>query len=262
MALDAPTIEDLANHLETAEMEAREVTKITDRHPTMDWDDAYAIQDAIQVRKAARGGRLGGLKMGLTSRAKWDQMGVREPIHGFLTDYGAVPDGGDIEISALIHPKVEAEIAFVLGEPLSGPDCTVEQVLAATRSIMPAMEVIDSRYLNFQFDMKSVIADNTSAARFVVGSDPRSPAGIDIPNLNLEMSKNGEVVATAPASEVLGDPAFSVATLANMLWRRGRTLPAGTLILTGGATVAIVAERGDTFELRCEGLGSTSVRFV
>jgi 2-oxo-3-hexenedioate decarboxylase len=261
MSLDQATIEALAEHLETAELERREVTKITDRHPEMDWDDAYAVQEAIRARKAARGGGLSGLKMGLTSQAKWDQMGVREPIHGFLPDYGAVADGGIVDTSALIHPKVEAEIAFILKGELTGPDCTVEQVLAATESVLPAMEVIDSRYLNFQFDMKSVIADNTSAARFVVGAEPRSPVGIDLPNLMLEMRKNGEVVATAAASEVLGDPALSVAMLANMLWRRGRTLPAGTLIMTGGATAAIPAAKGDTFELRCEGLGTTSFHF-
>jgi 2-oxo-3-hexenedioate decarboxylase len=261
MSLNAATIEKIAEHLENAELNVREVPKITEDHPDMDWDDAYAVQEAIQRRKAARGGRIAGLKMGLTSKSKWDQMGVREPIYGFLTDYGAVPDGGDVETATLIHPKVEAEIAFMLKAPLSGPECTAEQVMAATESFMPAMEVIDSRYLNFKFDMKSVIADNTSAARFVVGA-PTAPAGIDLPNLMLELVRNGDVVAAASASEVLGDPAVSVATLANMLWRRGRHLPAGTLILTGGATAAVLVAPGDHFEVRCEGLGSATFRFV
>jgi 2-oxo-3-hexenedioate decarboxylase len=189
-------------------------------------------------------------------------MGVREPVHGFLTDYGATADGGTIEMSGLIHPKVEAEIAFVLKTALQGPGCTIEQVLAAVDVVAPALEVIDSRYLNFKFDMKSVIADNTSAARFVVGGDRRSVEGLDLPKLEMALVKNGEIVATAAASEVLGHPARSVAMLADILSRRGHSLPAGTLVLTGGATAAVPVARGDCIEVRCEGLGTASVRFV
>jgi 2-oxo-3-hexenedioate decarboxylase len=262
MSLDRATIEQLAEHLENAELERREVVKITDDHPDMSWEDAYDIQDAIRARKAKRGGKVAGLKMGLTSQAKMKQMGVPEPIHGFLTDYGAARDGGEVEVSGLIHPKIEAEIAFMLKSPLKGPGCTVAQVLAATDFVLPALEVIDSRYLDFKFDLKSVIADNTSAARFVVGGAPRSPTGLDLPNLGLVMMRNGEVVATAAGSEVLGDPALSVAMLADMLARRGRDLPAGTLIMTGGATAAVPVEAGDNITLRVQNLGDVSVRFV
>ena len=262
MSLDRATVEQLAEHLENAELERREVVKITDSHPDMSWDDAYDIQEAIRARKAGRGGKVAGLKMGLTSKAKMNQMGVDDPIYGFLTDYGAVRDGGEIKVSGLIHPKIEAEIAFVLKAPLRGGGCTVEQVLAATDFVMPALEVIDSRYLDFKFDLKSVIADNTSAARFVVGGAPRSPVGLDLPNLGLVMMKNGSIAATAAGSEVLGDPALSVAMLADMLAKRGRELPAGTLILTGGATIAVPVEAGDNITLRVQNLGDVSVRFV
>jgi 2-oxo-3-hexenedioate decarboxylase len=189
-------------------------------------------------------------------------MGVREPVYGFLTDYGAVPDGGTVEVSALIHPRVEAEIAFVLKAPLEGNDCSIAQVLEATDFVMPALEVIDSRYLDFKFDMKSVVADNTSAARFMVGGAPRSPDGLDLRNLGIVLAKNGEIVATVAASEVLGHPAESVATLVRMLGRRGRGLPAGTLVLTGGATAAVAVGSGDTVEVRCQDLGTASLRFV
>lgn len=262
MPLTPDVIEQLAEYLDSAELQARAVVKITDARPDLDWDDAYAIQDAIRRRKETRGCRVVGLKMGLTSKGKWEQMGVREPVHGFLTDYGAVPDGGSVDIKTLIHPRVEAEIAFVLKAPLEGSHCGMEQVLQATNFVMPALEVIDSRYLDFKFDIKSVIADNTSAARFTLGGAPRSPDGLDLRNLGIVLVKNGEIVATVAASEVLGHPAESVAILVRMLARRGRRLSAGTVVLTGGATAAVTVEQGDSVEVRCQRLGIASLRFV
>ena len=123
MNLDQDTIERLAEHLENAELNREEIVKITDEYPAMDYEDAYAIQYAIRARKEARGTRIAGLKMGLTSRAKMKQMGVEQPVFGFLTDYGAYPEGAEIEASQFIHPRVEAEIAVVTKTPLSGPGC-------------------------------------------------------------------------------------------------------------------------------------------
>ncbi|NKF20755.1 2-oxo-3-hexenedioate decarboxylase [Solimonas marina] len=262
MALDPNTIAALAAHLEDAELQRREVTKITDDHPDMDWADAYAIQDAIRLRKQARGTRITGLKMGLTSVAKMRQMGVTEPIHGFITDYGAVADGGEIAIDELIHPKIEAEIAFVLKRPLAGPGVHIGDVLAATDIIVPAVEVIDSRYKDFKFDLKSVIADNTSSARYVVGGRARSVAGIDLKHLGVVLEKNGRILTTSAGASVLGHPAASVAMLANMLGAKGREVPADTLILTGGVTEAFLVERGDHINVRYEHLGSVSMHFV
>ena len=123
--LSKEIIEELAEYLENCELQAKEATKITDRFPDMDFDDAYDIQYAIRRRKLARGGKLAGLKVGLTSRAKMKQMGVETPIYGFLMDYFDRPDGGEIETDQLIHPKVEAELAFVTKAPLKGPGCHV-----------------------------------------------------------------------------------------------------------------------------------------
>jgi 2-oxo-3-hexenedioate decarboxylase len=262
MALDSSTVAALAEHLENAEIERREITKITDAHPDMDWADAYAVQDAIRARKQARGIRIAGLKMGLTSFAKMKQMNVPEPIHGFITDYGAVPDGGEIAMDSLIHPKIEAEIAFILKRPLAGPGIHIGDVLAATDVIVPAVEVIDSRYKDFKFDLTSVIADNTSSARYVVGSVARGVQGIDLKHLGVVLEKNGRVIATAAGASVLGHPAASVAMLANMLGQRGREVPANTLILTGGITEAFLVERGDHIQVRYEHLGSVSMHFV
>ncbi|MES2535096.1 MAG: 2-oxo-3-hexenedioate decarboxylase [Pseudomonadota bacterium] len=262
MALDKTTIQKLAQHLDRAEMQCEEVSKITDDHPELDWDDAYAIQDAIRAIKQARGTRIVGLKMGLTSLAKMKQMGVVDPVRGFLTDYGVVADGGECDTKGLIHPKVEAEIAFVTRVALRGPGCHIGDVLAATDFVLPAVEVIDSRYKNFNFDMKSVIADNTSAARFVVGGRSCNAMDLDLKNLGVVMEKNGVVVATAAGSAVLGHPAQSVAMLANMLGARGEEIPAGTLILTGGVTEAISVAKGDNITVRYQHLGSLSLRFI
>ncbi|SER90199.1 4-oxalocrotonate decarboxylase [Azotobacter beijerinckii] len=262
MNLDPQTIARLAAHLDAAETERREVHKITDDYPDMDWEDAYAIQDALRALKEARGVRVAGLKMGLTSHAKMRQMGVVDPVYGFITDYGAVADGGEIDTKSLIHPKVEAEIAFVTKRPLRGPGCHIGTVLAATDFILPAVEIIDSRYENFRFDLKSVIADNTSSARYVLGGTHRNAEGIDLKNLGVVMEKNGEVVAMASGAAVLGHPAQSVAMLANMLGARGREIPAGTLILTGGVTEAVAVAAGDNVTVRYQHLGSVSMRFV
>lgn len=262
MALDKATIQKLAAYLDDAEMQCKEVIKVTDDHPDMDWDDAYAVQDALRAIKESRGVRITGLKMGLTSHAKMKQMGVVDPVRGFLTDYGMVADGGECDTSTLIHPKVEAEIAFVTNKPLKGPGCHIGAVLAATDFVLPGIEVIDSRYKDFKFDLKSVVADNTSAARYVVGGNGRSALGIDLKNLGVVMEKNGEVVATAAGSAVLGHPAQSVAMLANMLGARGEEIPAGTLILTGGVTEAVAVAKGDSITVRYQHLGSLSLRFV
>lgn len=255
-------IEELAEYLEDCELQAREATKITDRFPDMDFDDAYAIQYAIRRRKLARGNRLTGLKVGLTSRAKMKQMGVETPIYGFLMDYFDRPDGGEIETEQLIHPKVEAELAFVTKAPLKGPGCHIGNVLAATDFVIPAVEIIDSRYENFRFDLASVIADNASSSRFVLGGRMAAPGEVDMRTLGVVMEKNGQVVELGAGAAVLGHPAASVALLANMLGERDEEIPAGTLILTGGITAAVAMEKGDCLSVRYQGLGSVGMRFV
>jgi len=262
MNLDNKTIARLAEHLENAELEARPVTKITDEHPQMDFEDAYAIQAEIKRRKQSRGHKVVGLKMGLTSWAKMKQMGVETPIYAFLADYFNCPDGSEIDTKPLIHPKVEAEIAFVTKAPLRGPGCHIGAVLAATDFVLPALEVIDSRYENFRFDLKSVIADNASSSRFVTGGRMANAQDVDLKTLGVVMEKNGEVVAVGAGAAVLGHPAASVAMLANMLAAREEEIPAGSFIMTGGITAAIDVKAGDRIAVRYQDLGTISVRFV
>jgi 2-oxo-3-hexenedioate decarboxylase len=262
MNLDAKTIAALAEHLETCQLQAKDTPKITDEYPRMDWDDAYAIQDQLLVRKRSRGLRVAGFKAGLTSHAKMKQMGVTTPVFGFMTDDYAVPDGGECRIAELIHPKVEPEIAFVTRRALKGPGCHIGAVLAATDFVIPGIEVIDSRYRDFKFDLKSVVADNTSAARFVIGGQPMNVEGVDLRTVGIVMEKNGEPVAFGAGAAVLGHPAAAIAMLANHLGSRDQEIPAGTLILSGGITEAIAVQAGDAITLRVQGMGSTGLRFV
>ena len=262
MQLDKTTIAGLAEHLENAELQARDVLKITDEHPQMDWDDAYAIQDEIRRRKEARGHRTAGLKCGLTSFAKMKQMGVETPVFGFVSDYMSRPDGGEIRIDELIHPKVEAEICIVTKTALKGPGCHMASVMAAVDFVLPAVEVIDSRYRDFKFDLKSVIADNTSSSRFVIGGRSRDLDELDLRTLGVVLEINGEVKTMAAGAAVLGHPLAAVAMLANHLGARGQEIPAGTFIMTGGVTEAVAVKAGDSVLIRYQDLGSVSMRFV
>jgi len=262
MSLDTHTIETLAEHLDICQLQARDTPKITDDYPQMDWDDAYAIQDALAARKLKRGASIIGYKAGLTSHAKMQQMGVKDPVFGFLTDDYSVSEGSAIPTNTLIHPKVEPEIAFLLRDELRGPGCHIGAVLAATALVLPGIEIIDSRYRDFKFDLKSVIADNTSAARFVVGGQSARAGDFDLRTLGIVLEKNGVPVAFGAGAAVLGHPAAAVAMLVNHLGKRGQSLPAGSLILSGGITEAVSVTAGDTITLRVQHLGSTSVRFI
>jgi 2-oxo-3-hexenedioate decarboxylase len=261
MSLAPSIIAALAQQLEQAELSATPLDKITNQYPELGLEDAYAIQDAIRMAKALRGIGVDGLKMGLTSAAKIQQMGVTEPIHGFLNAEQGHASGSDIDIGRMIHPRVEAEIGFVLDRPLQGPGCHIGDVLAATAYVVAAVEIIDSRYRDFRFDVASVVADNTSAAGYVLG-ERRVPAlGLDLKHLGIVLRKNGQVAATASGAAVLGHPAASVAMLANMLGVRGRAIPAGVLILSGGATEAVPVSAGDQISVDVQSLGSVAARF-
>ncbi len=262
MKLDKKTILKLAEHLESAEQKAHDVTKITGDYPDMDWDDAYAIQDEIRRRKEGRGQKTIGLKCGLTSFAKMKQMGVETPVFGFVSDYMCVPEGGEVKTSELIHPKVEAEICIVTKAPLKGPGCNVASVMAATDFVLPAVEIIDSRYRDFKFDLKSVIADNTSSSRFVIGGRMRDLQDLDLRTLGVVLEKNGEVATMAAGAAVLGHPLAAVAMLANHLGARDQEIPAGTFIMTGGVTEAIAVAAGDCVNVRFQDLGTVGFRFV
>lgn len=250
---------DIVDYLLSAEMECREVGKLTEKFPNLTFPEAYAIQEKLLERKEQRGARRIGLKLGLTSKAKQQMMGVHEAIYGYLTDEMLTLEWEPLPYSQLIHPKAEPEIAFLIGEDLQGTTITAADVLRVTRYVAPAIEVIDSRYLDFKFTLADVIADNCSSARFVVGSKWRPVAGLDLANLGMVMSRNGEVATVGAGAAVLGHPATSVAWAVNKLGEQGKGLKKGQIVLSGALTEAIPFEAGDHISLVMDELGSVSL---
>jgi 2-oxo-3-hexenedioate decarboxylase len=261
MTLSAARISELAARLEAAALEHSPVAKLTDLEP-LSLEDAYDIQWSLRSSRLAAGCRLTGLKMGLTSQPKMKQMGVESPIYGFLLDeYYAAADS-EVPTARLIHPRVEPEIALVTRRELQGPGCTIAHALASIDFVLPAMEIIDSRYADFKFDLPSVVADNASSAVYVTGGIPYRIHDLDLRTLGVVMEKNGEGVAFGAGAAVLGHPAWSLATLANLLAAREQIIPAGTFIMTGGITEAVAARAADHFTARFQSLGSLSFRFT
>lgn len=249
--------EKLADILHNAQRGRHTVPMLTAGDaPGLTIEDAYTVQAALVQLRLASGEQVTGMKMGLTSSAKMKQVGVDEPIYGVLTDAMLAEDGGVIRRADLIHPRIEPEIAFVLKDDLHGP-ATVRQALAAVAGVCAALEVIDSRYQDFKFTMPDVVADNTSASRFIVGTPVPVPAHLD--NLGIVLEINGVVVETASSAAVLDNPARSLAALATMLARRGGYLRAGQVILSGGATAAVAINPGDTVRAVIDAVGTATV---
>ncbi len=217
-----------------------------------DVDTAYRIQAAGVAQRLDRGEKRSGAKMGLTSRAKAAQMGVDDVIYGRLTDAMLVEDGGKTALEAFIHPRVEPEIAFLLKAPLSG-NVSPAQAYSAVEAIAPALEIIDSRYTNFMFSLDDVVADNCSAAGYVVG--PWCRADIDVANLGMILEFNGRPVQIGSSAAILGHPMRSLAAAARLALASGEQLEAGWIVLAGGATAAEGLGAGTAVRLCVEKLG-------
>lgn len=240
------------------------VTAITKQLDELSIDDAYAIQAALLELHLGRGDTLAGAKLGLTSAAKQEQMGVTEPVYGWVLESSMIDASGEVDLGELIHPRCEPEFVFVLGEDLAGPGVTSEDVLDATRFVTGGIEVIDSRYEAFSFALPDVIADNTSAARVAIGSGAMGsgaigPRDADLTTLGCVFEVDGEVVATATGAALLGDPAGCVAMLANHLGRHGQRLQSGWTILAGAPTDAKPLDAGTRVRARYSHFGSVSI---
>ena len=263
MSLPSATVRELADHVLRAQLDAAPIPMLTNSHGVLSVDDGYAVQNALRQRYLDAGHRLFGWKAGLTSRAKMRQMGVDQPSVGFITDRMSVPQGTAVRVADHVHPRVECEIAFVLARDLPTDGCTTDDVLSATAFVVPAIEIIDSRFENFRFDLPSVIADNSSSARFVLGGNGRRLDSISSrTTLGVALVKNGEVMATGASAAVLGDPAASVALVANLVGALGCRIEAGMTVLSGGITAAFAVQPGDVVSARFQELGVVDVRFT
>lgn len=253
-------VAQLAGRLLDAEADRQPIPCLTDEYPQLSAEEAYRIQLELVHRKEAVGDPVIGKKAGLTSLAKQQSMGVFEPILGHLTRSMLLGLEQPLQAAALIHPKVEPEIGFLLGKELRGPGLTVAHVLAATEAVFPAFEILDSRFQGFKFRAADVIADNASSARLLVGGSLISPKQLDLRLVGCVFEKNGQLIETAAGAAVLGHPAAAVAWLANKLAAWGGLLQAGEIVLPGSPVAAADVAPGDFLTVTFAGLGSLNLR--
>ncbi|MGZ6140775.1 MAG: 2-keto-4-pentenoate hydratase [Myxococcaceae bacterium] len=251
-------IERLAGHLDDARRHGREVERLTLEAPELDLPQAYRVMDAGIALRIAQGERVIGLKMGLTSEAKRKQMSLGAPIYGVLTD--AMVVRGTFHLEGTLHPKIEPEIAFRVGRGLPrAADCS--GVLAACTGVGPALEILDSRYRDFKyFSLPDVVADNASSSHVVLPGRWLDVEGRDLSRVELVMSIDGTPRQRATGAAISGDPVLSVVQLCALLEERGHSLPPGSVVLAGAATVAEPLAAGMKVELDAGWMGSVSVR--
>jgi 2-oxopent-4-enoate/cis-2-oxohex-4-enoate hydratase len=263
LAPDPALTDRLGEELYRALRERRTVAPLSARHPGLDIEAAYRISLNFLDRRLADGERVVGKKIGVTSKAVQDMLGVRQPDFGFMTDVMEVEDGAAVEIAAgLIQPRAEAEIAFILRADLNGPGVTDQDVLDATEAIAPCFEIVDSRIADWRIGIVDTVADNASCGVFVLGPARVDPRTVDLPALRVEVRKNGAFLSEGLGSAVQGSPLTAVAWLANTLGRLGVPLKAGEVILSGSLVPLAPAVPGDLFEMELQGVGRCSVRFT
>lgn len=251
----------LAADLAQAERSRQPITPLTDGNPDIDVVDAYEIQ-LINIRqRIAEGAKVVGHKVGLSSKAMQEMMGVDEPDYGHLLDDMQVYEDQPVKSANYLYPRVEVEVGFILADDLPGAGCTEEDVLAATAAFAQAIELIDTRITNWQIKLCDTIADNASSAGWVLGEARVSPKDIDIRNIDAVLKNNGEVVAEGRSDAVLGNPVTAVAWLARKVESFGVRLKAGDIVLPGSCTRAIDAPAGSDFVADFAGLGSVHLRF-
>ncbi|WP_138380758.1 fumarylacetoacetate hydrolase family protein [Luteithermobacter gelatinilyticus] len=243
-------------------METRQpVPALTDRLPDMDLGDAYAISRAfLDQRLQGNGERVIGKKIGVTSQAVQDMLGVFEPDFGFLTDAMLIRNAS-VETGRLIQPRAEAELAFVLKQDLQGPGVTAEQVLEATDYVTPCFEIVDSRIEGWKIKIQDTVADNASCGVFVLGRDRVDPRNVDLSACVVKVHKNGRFLSEGRGAAVQGAPQNAVAWLANTLGAFGIPFKAGEIILSGSLVPLEPVEPGDVLHMSVPGIGEAKVQF-
>lgn len=251
-------LKEMAHKLVEAERARIPIPPLTSNNPSLSESDAYKIQDLVIGLK---GGRVRGFKIGFASRSMREQMGIFEPNYGQLTQEMEVEEREPLSLRKLIHPRVEAELAVLVERDLCGPGVTKTNVIFAVRWVFAALEVVDSRFIDYHFRSPDNIADNSSAARYVLGAGlPLEKIG-DGRLLGVLLWKDGRVVDEGIGADVLGGPLNAVAWLANKLSDQGKIIPSGSLILTGGITRAHPVGKGGTFVAEFGLLGTVKLHF-
>lgn len=252
----------LAKLLQDAEAGHYQIPMLTADYPGMTIEDAYAVQLENVRRRQAEGEKIIGMKIGLTSKAMQNLLGVNVPDYGHLFESMLLLEGQTCSVSQLIQPKVEGELSFCLRKTLKGPGITVADVYDATAYVVPSIEIVDSRIKDWKLKLADTIADNGSSARFMVGGRMTPIAGVDMRLTGMTLEKNGELLSSGTTAEVWGNPAASVAWLANALSKFGIALEAGGIVMAGALTAAAPAQAGDSFTASFYGMGGVTVKFV
>lgn len=259
---DVLTPEAAAQLLHTAASSGHTIAPLRDRLAIADQATAYAIQEANTQRGLAAGRRLVGRKIGLTSLAVQAQLGVNQPDFGMLFADMAVGDGEPVALGRLIQPKVEAEVALVIGRDLTHDRHTYADLIRATEYALPAIEIVDSRIENWNIRFVDTVADNASSGLFVLGGRPVKLADLDLTACAMEMKRGETVVSTGNGRACLGSPLNAAVWLADMMVRCGRPLQAGDIVLTGALGPMVAVQSGDRFDVRIDGLGTVSALFA
>lgn len=266
--LDKSTVHEAATRLKLAQADHIQIRQLHLEFPSMDIEDAYAIQREWIGMKLSEGRSIRGRKIGLTSKAMQNSVGIEEPDYGVLLDDMFFGSGGDVPFDRFLEPRVEMELAFVLGCELRGPDCSQLDVLRATEFVVPALEIIDSRVQRVDPQTGGTrtivdsISDNAANAGVVLGGRPMRPMDIDLRWVAGLLHRNGQIEETGVAAGVLDHPANGVAWLANKLSLYDEFLRPGEVILSGSFTRALFGHRGDTFHADYGECGAISFRFA
>lgn len=253
---------EIAERLLAAHTRRTPIGRITTMYPDLTVDDAYAIQQQQVSAWCDAGDRLRGHKIGLTSKAMQRQLGVDVPDYGRLTASMFLPEGPAIPAGRFLQPRLEPEVAFVMGRRLAGPGVTVADAARAVDAVFPALEIIDSRIRDWDIGLVDTIADNASSGGVLLGGTARRLDELDLRLMGVLVHANGELVATGAGAAVLGSPLNALAWLANTLGPRGVTIEEGEIVIPGSMTSAIGVHAGDTFHIEFSSLGSVSAHFA
>ena len=263
MSLSESQQQQLGQELYEALKAETTLAPLTERHPEIEIEDAYHISQAmLTARLQDRKVSVVGKKIGVTSKAVQEMLGVFQPDFGFLTSDMVVDNNSKVSIKGnMIQPRAEAEIAFLLKQDLAGPGVTEADVLAATECVMPCFEIVDSRIHDWKIKIQDTIADNASCGVYAVGDKQVDPRDLDLPNLEVNVFKNGQHISSGKGSAVQGNPLTAVAWLANTLGEFGIPFKAGEVILSGSLVPLEPVVPGDEMHMEIPGLGTCTVTF-
>ncbi len=260
--MDQQQITQLGDELYEALTAGKTVSPLTSRGFDITIEDAYHIQQRMLARRIEKGEKVVGKKIGVTSKAVMNMLGVGQPDFGYLLDGMVYNEGESIPMSSLIQPKAEGEIAFLLNKDLMGPGLTAADILAATEGVMACFEIVDSRIQDWKIKIQDTVADNASCGVFVLGDKLVDPKKVDLALCGMVLEKNGEIVVTGAGAATMASPVNAMVWLANTLGRLGIGLNAGDIVLSGALGAMVPVKAGDSLRCTIGGIGGCSVRFI